>query len=395
VTEREWREAIDMRSSAVSLGLVLLVAAGLRLWDVREAAISTRELIVLDPVVQLMHAGTYRPATIAWPALPVYVYTAVSVAHFIWGALIGAWHNAAGFAAAQVVGWGRGFSAILGIAVVVLVYQIGMRWGARHALLAAGLMAVMPTHVVASREIGDGALVTFFTTLTLLLSLVGIERPRRATFATAGVTAGLAAASAYPAALVLLVPLTAAWMTRSDEGPRGWRAVAAIAGAVVAFVLVTPRVVTDLPAFLNGAGAAATPAPLGVMNRVQLAGQLLTALQWPGLILAVAGLVLGIVRAIGGPGHTRWTVLVSFPVIYFIVVGSHGATSDQILLPILPMMVVLAANAVIVGVGLLRRFDIPRAARTALIAALTVAAVLPPAIVSIQLVLESRAGRDR
>ena len=46
----------------------------------------------------------------------------------------------------------------LGTAVVLIVYQIGMRWGARHALVAAGLMAVTPTHVAASREISS-----FFT----------------------------------------------------------------------------------------------------------------------------------------------------------------------------------------------------------------------------------------
>ncbi len=48
--------------------------------------------------------------------------------------------------------------------------------------------------------------------------------------------------------------------------------------------------------------------------------------------------------------------------------------------------------AVISGVSQLRRFSIPRAARTALIAALTVAAVLPPAIVSIEIVRQ--AGRE-
>jgi hypothetical protein len=62
-----------------------------------------------------------------------------------------------------------------------------------------------------------------------------------------------------------------------------------------------------------------------------------------------------------------------------------------VLLPLLPAAVVLAANAVISGVSLLRRFDIPRAVRTTLIAALTVLAVLPPAVHSIALV--HRAGR--
>lgn len=395
MTEREWREAVDMRSSAVNLGLVLLVAALLRFWKLSSAPISAAELVILDPVVGLMRTGSYHPDALAHPGLAVYLHAAVGVAHFIWRALAGGLHAAAETTAAELMPWSRGFSAVLGTSVIMLVYQIGMRWGARHALLAAGLMAVVPTHVDASRTVSDGSLLAFFSSLTLLVSLSGIERPRWSKFATAGITAGLAAASAYQGALVLLIPLTAAWMTRSEEGPRGWRAVASVTGAIVAFVLVTPRVVTDLPAFLDGVGIAAARGGFGVMNRVELAGQLVTAMQWPGVLLAIAGLVLGIIRAINGPGHTRWTVLVGFPVIYFAVVAWHGATSNDILLPILPETVVMGAVAVISGVSLLRRFDIPRAARTALIAALAIVAVLPPGIVSIYLVRDSTASTGR
>ncbi len=53
------------------------------------------------------------------------------------------------------------------------------------------------------------------------------------------------------------------------------------------------------------------------------------------------------------------------------------------LLPIVPPLCILAATAVVSGVSLLRRYEIPRAPRTALIAALTIAALLPPALVSI------------
>lgn len=384
-----------MRASVVSLGLVLCSAALLRFWHLGDGELSAREVLVVDPVLQMLHAGSYRPSALAHPAFPVYVYTVVSVLHFIWGALGGAWHAAADFGAPQVVAWGRGFSALLGVAVVAIVYQIGMRWGARHALLAAGMMAVMPTHVAVSRDVSDGSLVAFFATVTLLLSLSAIERPRRSVFTAAGVCAGLAAASAYPAALVLLMPLTAAWMTRSDEGPRGWRALVSLLGAVAAFLIVTPHAITDLPAFLNGVAVAGAPGRFSIMSRVQLAGQLVTALQWPGLLLAIAGLVLGVIRAVNGPGHTRWTLLVSFPVIDFLVIAWHGATSETILLPMLAPMAVIAAISVISGVSLLRRFDIPRAARTALIAALTVIAVLPPATISIQLANEARADRGR
>jgi len=121
---------------------------------------------------------------------------------------------------------------------------------------------------------------------------------------------------------------------------------------------------------------------------VDLLGELLSAVQWPGVILAFAGLCLAVVRAVTGPGHTRWTVLASFPLVYFTLLAWHGATSEAIVLPMVPAVTLLAAIAVISGVSQLRRFDIPRAARTALIAALTVTTVLPPAVFSIELIFQ-------
>jgi 4-amino-4-deoxy-L-arabinose transferase-like glycosyltransferase len=273
------------------------------------------------------------------------------------------------------------------------VYQIGLRWGARHALLGAGLMAVTPMHVAASREIGGNAPLTLFAALTLLLSIRATERVQRRTLIAAGAAAGLAAASHYAGAIAIVMPLVAVWMTRSDESSRSSRALTAIGAAIVAFVIATPLSVRDLPAFLDGFAAAAAPGDGTAGGHANLIEQLLWAVQWPGLILAFSGVSLAVVRAITGPGHTRWTLLGSFPLVYFALLAWHGATSEAIVVPMLPAIAVLAAVAVISGVSQLRRFEIPRAARTALIAALTVASLLPPAVFSIELVRQ--AGRER
>jgi 4-amino-4-deoxy-L-arabinose transferase-like glycosyltransferase len=385
--EREWREAIDLRSSLLSIGIVVAVGGLLRSWHLGRGWVAPIESDIMEAVTQLLHTGAYRPAALVRPTLPVYLQAAVAIVHFLWGALIGAWQSIAAYGAEQMIDWGRAWSALLGTAVVLIVYQVGMRWGARHALLGAGLMAVTPMHVGASREIGYGAPLTFFTVLALLLSLKAGERATRRGFVAAGAASGLAAACHYAGAIALVMPLVSAWMTHSDESPRAARAFVVIAAALGAFVVATPLSVRDLPAFLDGFAATAAPSAgaSGVVH-VDLLGQLLEALQWPGVILAFAGLCLAVVRAITGPGHTRWTILASFPLVYFTLLAWHGATSEAVVLPMLPAVTLLAAIAVISGVSQLRRFDIPRPARTALIAALTVAAVLPPAVLSIELV---------
>jgi 4-amino-4-deoxy-L-arabinose transferase-like glycosyltransferase len=389
MSDKEWREAIDMRSSLVSVGIVVICAALLRFWSLGQGQVSVVESETIDAVVQLIHSGSYHPAALTRPTLPIYLHTFVAVVHFLLGAAVGTWSSLASFGADDIVFWGRSVSALLGIVTVLVVYRIGLRWGARHGLLAAGLMAVTPAHVAASREIADGAPLTLLTALTLLLSIEAVERGK-GRFVAAGIAAGLGAATHYGAVLLLMMPLTAVWMTPDHERPRSWRALFVLFAALAAFVVATPLSVRDLPAFLDGFAQAASPLGKDILSAQEIVEKLGSALEWPGVILAVAGVILGIVRAIAGPGHTRWTLLVSFPVLFFGIVDWHGAASDVVLLPIIPAAALLAGIAVVSGVSLLRRFDIPRTARTALIAALTVFVLLPPAVVSVEIVLDAR-----
>src|SRR5437667_711769 len=126
--DREWREAIDLRSSLLSIGIVVAVAAFLRGWNLGRGSVAPIETDIAGAVVQLLHTGAYQPAALVRPTLPVYLQTAVAIVHFLLGALTGAWHSIAAYGADQVLGWGRGSSAVLGTAVVFVVYQIGMRW---------------------------------------------------------------------------------------------------------------------------------------------------------------------------------------------------------------------------------------------------------------------------
>ena len=102
-------------------------------------------------------------------------------------------------------------------------------------------------------------------------------------------------------------------------------------------------------------------------------------MEWPAFLLVLGGLGLGAVRAVRGPGRVRWTVTIAFPLLYYYFLSEQTLVLGRYLLPLLPFVCVLAAVGAVSGVSLLRRFDIPRAPRTAIIAAITAAALLPPA----------------
>jgi hypothetical protein len=387
VIEREWREASDMRQSMLTLALVLGVAALLRFWALDSGlphGVAADEASIVNGAVRMMRVGTLDPGGFfEYPTLYVYVQMAVACVRFLVGAVTGEWGSLAGTRLTDFYLPGRAVTAALGTATVFVTYRIGLRWGARYALLAAGLLAVVPLHVRESHYAIPAIPLTFFVALTFLLSLNAHERPATRAFVRAGATAGLAAATDYAGALAVLLPLLSAWMTRG-AGPRHVMAMATAGASVAAFIVAAPYTVLDLPGFLNGFArvASATYAidPSAAPAWSENMRQIQAALHWPAIALLAAGAVLAAVRAARGPGRVRWMLAVVFPVVYFMLASRYPTVVGRGLLAIVPFLCILVSVAVVSGVSLLRRFEIPRAVRTALIAAGTVAALLPPAL---------------
>jgi hypothetical protein len=388
--QREWREASDLKPSRTGLMLVLAVAAGLRLWGIGNGipyAVGVDEPEIVARVVTMMKTGDFNPHFFDYPGLYFYVQLLVAVLRFMAGAMDGAWTTLDRVEAADFYLWGRAVTAFIGTATVFLVHQAGLHWGARHALLAAGLMAVMPMHVRESHYVLTDVPMTFFVVLAFVLSLRAHEKGTLAAFAWAGAAAGLSAATKYNGAAALWLPLVAAWMAFGRDRPRLALALASLGGATLAFLIAAPYTVLDLPTFLNTFARLSTeyrPRHGAEAAWLVYLKHLQGTLLWPAALLAVAGLVMGIVRAINGPGQLRWSLAVSFSAIYFYVIATKGLVYGRYLLPILPFLSLLAAAAVVSGVSLLRRFEIPRAVRQTLIIGFTVAALLPPLVVSIQ-----------
>lgn len=374
-----------MRQSAITLAMILALAAMLRFVGIGSGIpfnIGVDEPEIMDRAIRMMRTGDFNPHFFDYPGLYFYVQLVVACLRFIVGATAGHWTSLDQVDAADFYLWGRAVTALLGTLTVFLVYHIGMRWGTRYAALAAGLMAVMPLHVRESHYVLTDVPLTFFVTLGLLLTLRAAERERAIDFAWAGAAAGLAAATKYPGALSLLVPLIAVWLTLGAKPSRLAASLAVLAGAAAAFLLAAPYTILDLPAFLNGYAHLAgyySPKPLAEAAAITYFKHLTRSMAWPAFLLLLIGIGLGAVRSIRGPGRVRWTVTLVFPLVYFYFLSGQTLVFGRYLLPLLPSVCLLAAAGCVSGVSLLRRFDIPRTARTAIIAAITIAAVLPPA----------------
>jgi 4-amino-4-deoxy-L-arabinose transferase-like glycosyltransferase len=390
LTEREWREATDLRPSTLGLVLVLFAAALLRLWGLRQGipyAIGVDEPEIMERAVTMMKSGDYNPHFFDYPSLYIYIQTVVAVVRYVLGAMDARWGSLAQVSAADFYLWGRAVTAAFGVGTVWLIFQAGLRWGARHALLAAALLAVLPMHVRESHYVLTDVPLTFFVTAAFLLSLRAHEHATAGAFAWAGAAAGLAAATKYNGVFSLVFPLLACWMTIPLKPSRAIAALAAVAAFGIAYIVAAPYTLLDLPAFLNGFGHLSslyhsTPA-LPEPGYVIYLKHLRNNFGWPALLLAIAGLIMGIVRLARGPGRVRWALAVVFCLLYFWFISRQNIVYGRYLLPIVPLVCLLVACAVVSGVSQLRRYEIPRMARTLLIIGLTVAALLPPSVQAI------------
>lgn len=374
----------ERRVTTIAFAVIVAVAAVLRFWALGAGIpynISVDEPHVMNRAVAMMKSGDLNPRFYDYPGLYIYVQLIVASVRFMVGAVRGEWAALGEAGMADFLLWGRAVTAALGTLTVVLVHQAGLRWGRRHALLAAGLMAVMPLHVRESHFVLTDVPATFFVALTLVAALRAHEQPVMPRFALAGIAAGLAAATKYPGVLSLVLPLAAVYLSEARRS-RIQAALVVIATSAATFLICAPYTLLDLNGFLNGyaklmmsyAGAGATPGWQVYMKHLR------QAFGWPAFLAVAAGVALALGRGVRGPVRDRWVLLVVFPLLYFWFISRQALIYGRYLLPLVPAACLLAAAAVMPLAGALRRLALPRWVCTAAAVTLTVLVIVPPLI---------------
>ncbi len=385
-----WRESAVLNPTRFGLGLALLAAALLRFWALPQGvpfSVQVDEPEVLLRAVRMMKTGDLNPHFFDYPTLYMYVQALVAVVRFLFGAMQGKWNALAQAPPEAFYVWGRAVTAILGTATVWVVYRAGMRWDARVALLSAVMFAVMPLHVRESHFVLTDVPATFFVMLTLLLSLRAHERSTVWAFALAGAAAGLAGGTKYNGVLAVFIPMIACAMTPATRPSRIVAMAWIVVSMIGAFLVVAPYTLLDLPTFLNQFARLSSEyrAPTAVSEAVWLIylKHLRNALQWPGAVIVLAGLLLGAFRTVVGPNRVQWAIATLFPVLYYRFISHQNIFYGRYLLPLLPFLSILAAAAVVTIVDVVRKTRMPRPGRNAVAVLLTFVSIGPPAYTAI------------
>jgi hypothetical protein len=322
---------------------------------------------------------------------PHFLYYADAFALWVTGLFPGMaarWSGAIGVTDPLSIQWLalRGVVGLLSALTVIPVFRIAERLGGPWAGVCSSILLIF------SPLYNDGSHLNicdvpsaFFATLCLLWVARLVDEERTRDYVLAGVCAGLAAGSKYPAGVVAvaIVAVWVRWRIARRDLSFGllWAGLAALA----TFVAVMPSmVVFPEAAFLGNRGIFfgvhqyGQGGWLGVMpdsNPRFYAGHIVESFGWAAAVLGLAGFLWA-----GRSELARRLWLLPFPLAYLGLISAMNMVVKRNLYPVIPIL------AVVLGVGvaawIVRLLALPRArlaVRAALAALLALACVWMPA----------------
>ncbi len=275
---------------------------------------------------------------------------------------------------------GRLVSTLMGVATVGQTYLVGKKlFDKKMGLVAALFLSLSTLHVAQSHYALLDVSMTFWVTLSLLLSVLILKKGRTRDYLLAGLFAGFAASTKYHGALVVIPIVVAHFLRILDArrrktlrvssstlrvGPVRHRVAEGESGgefgglllsglaAIVGFLIGTPYALLDSETFLfkedargflwqlqNMQGHLGAEAANGWWFHFSIT---LRRALGPALLgLVVLGILLALYKH-----RRRDLLLLSFPVFYFLYVGSWTVVYGRYMIPILPMLCLLAASFV-------------------------------------------------
>jgi 4-amino-4-deoxy-L-arabinose transferase-like glycosyltransferase len=264
---------------------------------------------------------------------------------------------------------GRLLSAAFGTASVYLAYRLGRAaYGRAAGLVAALFLAVTPLHVVYSHMAVTDVTATAFSLLALLLLLQAARGRGRRWLVAGAVAAGLATSTKYNLGmLVLPASVAAVYALRGEVARRAaagghaallWPRLLVVrvyAPMLVAFLAASPFVVLDPRHFAHDflrQNLVMDRGWLGFENVgngfwYNLHVNLISTLGVVVLILAVLGLAWALWR------RTPLDLIIApYVIIYFAYISTWKELADRYLLPIVPLLILLAVRCSLEAVAL-------------------------------------------
>ncbi|MEO0092795.1 MAG: glycosyltransferase family 39 protein [candidate division WOR-3 bacterium] len=296
--------------------------------------------------------GDLNPHFFHYPSLFLYLSFILFAIYFLFGKLFGLYLDANDFAAsvllnpAPLILMLRIFSALFGTFTVYLTYLIGKAKDETTGLLSAILLALAYLHVQQSHFGTTDVTMVGFGLLALLFAQRVFTQGKITDYIKSGLFAGMAGSTKYNGAL-FLIPLIAAFLLRLKQEPlntSGRKIIIGIVTALLSFFFFSPFILLDFTTFRTQFSketshllyGATIELGRGWVNFITVA--LNHGLGLPLLVFAFLTIVYFIIKC---PRYT--TFLISFPLMYYLLMGAGKAVYVRHALPIVPFLCIISA----------------------------------------------------
>lgn len=358
---------IVLSNSQIALAAILVAGAALRFWGLGLGLPHTQarpdETQIID-VTRKFLAGDMRPGFFDYPWLYMWLSTGLDLGYYAIGVAFGWFGSIADLLRSWPVHWepffliNRALSATLGSLTILAVYGTARRlWDARTALIAALFMALAFIHVRDSHFGTTDATMTFLIVMSTMWLVDGHLTGSRRSFVLAGVMGGLATATKYNAGVIMFPVLVSqivqvvesrrAGGRLSFDGRMFWFGVPCAA----AFLVGVPFLFYDLDRFRaamallaesmnHGTGGVSASLGNGWLHHLRLS--LFYGVGGGMMAASAVGAVLLLKRRTGIA-----LVLLTFPLVYFYVIGSVRNLFFRYAIPMVPFICLIAAWAIV------------------------------------------------
>ena len=311
----------------LTLGAITVLGFALRMVSINVVGFNTDEAVYASQAAGILNVAEYKPFFPVFRAHPLLfqfilalVYQVTGVSDFV----------------------GRTVSVAMGMATVLVVFALGRAlYGPRTGLVAALFMALMPYHVLVTRQVLlDGPMVFFAATTLLALAQFGRSRRARWLYA-AGLMLGLTILSKetaiiQAAAVFLFIALSPTLHVKARD--------------ILITIVVTGAVVALFPMTTSLAGATRSGQNYLLWQLLRRSNHLVTF--YGDTALPMMGYVLSSLAALGVALRWRkrtWreTLLISWSVVMIVFFQIWPVKGFQYLLPMAPALCVLGAAALL------------------------------------------------
>lgn len=340
---------MSIRGKTSIFAVILLTGLVLRLWGI---GFGLPYLFHQDEPIVVNHAMAYgagdlNPHFFAIPPLTSYLLFIVYAFLFLAGKLFGAWPDAGAFAVSFFTDPGPFYLAgRIFIGVIPGILCVSSTWffarkfiSEKGALFAAAIMSLSFLNVVNSHYIYTDMLLTLCVILAISRFFELYNDPSMLNYVLAGALCGLAAGIKYNGILLALPFVLAHFLGQAARGGRISRQIFSAklwTGVVVSpavFLLTNPFMIIDFQGFYSSVKTQSGAFwPTGWGHHFFYS--IVEGISLPVALAAVSGLVLLALRK--GKG----LVLVSFPVLYYIVIVHKSQHFARYVLPLIPFFAV-------------------------------------------------------